>query len=397
MKKQVKHIKKWSAVAVSIAFVLGLSGCEANQTGGSMTIKEYLAKYDLEDQISLKFDISDIKDYTKAKIYEAEYWDFNVNEVKATLLHYPQISETVNGTFSIYTTQEGNSDESLVFSNQEETNDPQDNAKGGFEYYHHFNQNFSLENYYPFYPKEILNGTNYSVPALIANPKSWRDLEFASYKSAMEDIETVFEELHFPEYKCQDVTTLDLEALTRSYRYSEEQNLKEPSLFVPIQPLKENETYILQYRQILDGIPVANYLGYQDPQSSCRRSTISVAYTKDGISNLYVNGLLQVNEGDEQDIINASKAASILANYLKDNVYQDNLSLESFELIYHAMMDPSTGKLTVSPFWMIRASEPFSIDLDIPVNSNTSYHTLSYRYFFINAVSGELSADYPKI
>jgi hypothetical protein len=395
MKTQATGKRRIVSILLSTAFLLGISGCGTDSTVDGLSLKEYLTENGLDDYISIKFDPNDIKNYTKAKVYEAEYWDFDEDAVKTALMQYSPIYEDINEVASIYTSDNGTADDCLYFYNKEESGDPKDNAKGGFEYFHHFNQQFDLQNYYSIYPKEILMGTNYDPYKLAANPKSKKDLEFMSYKSAMEEVEKVFDSLGFPEYQCQEVKALDLDALTRSYRYSEELNLKNPDFTVPVQPIKENETYVLQYRQMIDGIPVANYLGYQNPDSTCRRSTISVGYTKDGISNLYVNGLLNVGKGRTTEIIDASKATSIAVDYFKD-YYPEKYGLESFELIYHPFIDKETGTLNLIPFWLIRVSEPFTVDLMAPIDQSTSYHTLSYRYLFINAVNGKLSTEYPE-
>ncbi len=388
MKTLTSKAKKVFAFLLSLILLLSLFGCSKDNRDDTLTLEEYLTQDELKDRISIKFDPDDVKDFSDANVYEAEYWIFDENNVKSVLLHYPQTSEMADEAFSSYTTEEGDAEETLYFY-------AQDNIKNNFEYTHHFRQNFDIENYYFLYPEETTNGFGVSANNLIANPKKWKDLDFMPYQSVMKEVEKVFDALDFPEYRCQEVKALDLQSLTQVYRYFEELNMNDPTSTVPVQPIKENETYVLQYRQIIDDIPVMNYRSYQDPEKLCRRSIISVGYTEEGISDLYVNGLLKVGEGENQKIISSAKAASILADYFKTDPYTRDYRLESFELVYQAFLDKSNGKLTLAPFWFIRASEPFTEELEVPIEFGSSLHVLSYRYFFVNAVTGEFSIDYP--
>ena len=99
--------------------------------------------------------------------------------------------------------------------------------------------------------------------------------------------------------------------------------------------------------------------------------------------------------GDLQEKLAALKGISGIEK-LQSDYYPEKYGLESFELIYHPFIDKETGTLNLIPFWLIRVSEPFTVDLMAPIDQSTSYHTLSYRYLFINAVNGKLSTEYPE-
>ncbi len=381
--------KRFFAIFLSSLLLASLAGCSGKKEVDiheydDTTLQEYLDKHDLPKNLSYSFAAEEVSDRTSAKNYTAEYVEFDPEVLKQELLHLPVTQEDEISIIA----EEGDKLESIMLNSGSENN------RGEFMYYGAYPVEYM--DYHTDVPGDIIDGKNFAYDNVVTNPPRWENLDFMPYEEASEKVMEELKILGFPEdIALQNVISLNLESLERGYAYEIEQIERGDLENTPgPQPQKKDEAYILHYRQMVDGLPVDNYDQSMRSQYALdRTAVIAAVYNQEGFVTLSARGMMKnLTETEEVNIISAASAMNLMNDYLSQGILTKEYNIESFELTYHQFYDSKTNELTLRPYWFIRISYPFSVNVN-PEGDEDIRETVAYQYIYIDAATGKLTQN----
>lgn len=172
-----------------------------------------------------------------------------------------------------------------------------------------------------------------------------RDFSFETRKDAAKKIENVFQELGvevYSEYQCY---ALDYKWIQEKNPYLDEEK--------SINWNDEMNCYLFRYLGAVDQMPMTNQI--RDVQGQFTPATnIFVAYSKDGIVQIEIANLFQIEgKKEEIDIISIDDMLSLLDNKYNSIILEGKYNVTKIRFEYVPLNTPEDGIYHLVPAWRV--------------------------------------------
>ncbi|MFU0800496.1 MAG: two-component system regulatory protein YycI [Xylanivirga thermophila] len=378
-------MKKILITVICLGMVLSVSGCknasqkEEDASGylKGVDLAEYIKSIELPKNLSITFDPSKVVERASAKVYNATWLRFDPEKTAEHLLRYDIISTGIYATGPYF---EAGNEEWAEYLNMYD-----DVVKGGFSYSLINNQHDLINRLQcvisssPEFPDNVDQLFHYSCKTDYDLNK---DLSFLKYEEAVNETEKVFTECGFPALSVQTVYSMDVETMKNHYQLYLDARESENS-GDKFEWSKEDECYLIHFRQDCDGIPLINTIWVEGVREGWEptETRIHVFYSKDGIISIHATGLYKIGEEiEEGSIISAPAALKILLDDYKNTILTSETKILSMELNYVGIY--RNEQIELVPTWVFSVSYP----VEREDKDETVYEC---TYFVINAFTGE--------
>ena len=167
---------------------------------------------------------------------------------------------------------------------------------------------------------------------------------------------------------------LDYETLSEQYENLDGDFPKDSDPFTP-----EDEGYYLVFRCEYDGIPLLAQNYVLTGKTQCSGSVIKMIVTRDGLQELYADGIYELQENNEtfDDIYDFNQIIKKAETKFQDVMLDEPIKINRIELIYAPdviSVNPITYKL--SPCWVFYAA-------------SSSQSKTTDMFFYYSAITGE--------
>ena len=215
------------------------------------------------------------------------------------------------------------------------------------------------------------------------------DLDFLTMDEAAEAFQALAADCGLPAVQRDEIYALDADTLQKhSDLYAEcmrEQNALDAA---SVTWEKEDEAYLLQFVQVVDGIPLMDHIWCTDLDSRSAgvlETTVYGVLSRDGLISLNIYGTVALNEEKErQALLSAQEAEALFLAKYDDSTRLSDLYAESLSLEYVIQLG-GDGLLLV-PAWVFCLSQEGPVMDSAP---EESVATKDYDHYVINAATGE--------
>lgn len=216
------------------------------------------------------------------------------------------------------------------------------------------------------------------------NYSSFTDLLFKPYQQVIDEIINKLNLVDLKEVELEVIYALDQETMNdhlmkieANNKYSQEEESDNIAFS------KDDEAYLLQLRQFLNGIPVVNFLWQSHPIdiNNSSHTQIRAIYNKNGIHELDVQEFYTIiAEGDEQRLLNQTEALSEVIKRYQNKIISSVVVIDQAELNYIGIIEGSERKLV--PAWIFRTATEIE-----ETGEDINYQ--DYQFIVIDAITGE--------
>jgi len=357
-----------------------------------MDLGTFLQTVDLPDNFSIGFNAADVKSVDSAKIYKAVPLELDANEVAEKLLKREIVSTKVYAEGPWFETGDETFKEYLCVYDGGKSFGVDSGVVGGLVYSVVINGELidskqgMLIAGDPGPPDSIAQEWGYNLKSDYA---SFADLSFMTYKDALAAVEELlYDTLGFPELEVAEAYSMDLETMLKHYElYVESRSDFGGEKAEEITLTKDDECYVFFFRQVIDGIPLAN-VRWQKVTIGMKVApapSVKVYYTRDGVRGISAGGLYDIIEGGEDKPLISGAAAlkKVIDDYSK--VFLENQTrVIAMELCYVGVMAQDGYELI--PAWIFCIAEATKVKDPVDGTEN-SYD--SYSYYVVNAITGD--------
>ncbi|WP_078554383.1 hypothetical protein [Bacillus alkalicellulosilyticus] len=385
---------KYIVIMLTIISLLIITACEnkvdqAEMEKGEPAIKVDLATYieniEFPTNLSLGFESQDVKEFEKAKEYQASFYKFDTDRVIEELLHGDVVSVEDWATGRYYEAVSTSMKEFLqIYGEGEKLVDDFVNV-GGLRYMVFEKEGVNREKIWDVVSNEPGPGEMYTFQTK-SNYSSYEDLAFLPFQDALSEVENTLATLGFPDMEVSEAYSLDVENMQKHYDWNAEHlrtNDIEPIEFTFS---KEDEAYLFFFRQVIDEIPVIDVIWQEGTRGAgeVTETPTSAIFSKEGLIELDSIGLYNLEgSSDLYELLGASAALDILlADYSRKIMLQETI-IDSMELCYVGVVEHPNYKLI--PAWVFVIQEAREVEEEFAAISLPH----SYSYYVINAITGE--------
>lgn len=225
------------------------------------------------------------------------------------------------------------------------------------------------------------------------------DLDFMTMDEAAEMFQALAADCGLPAVQRDEIYALDMDTLQKhSALYADTmQKLKDPDAdatqeqddlaAASVTWEKEDEAYLLQFAQVVDGIPLMDHMWCTDLASrnaGILETTVYGVLSGDGLISLDVSGVVSLKEElERRPLLSAQEAEELFLAKYDDGTRLSDLYAESLSLEYVIQLD-GDGLLLV-PAWVFCLSQD---RLDENLVSGESTSIKDYGHYVINAATG---------
>ncbi len=209
------------------------------------------------------------------------------------------------------------------------------------------------------------------------------DLWFDTYADTEQEFLSLIDNLGVGDVEIWYSFSMDSETMTENEQenneYLIEYNDPEYSVINDTVYDKNHEAYIFLGRQMIDSIPVSQYV-WSD--NSTDQSTLFAMYSKDGLVDMRLSLCFDIgNSLGEEEIISSSEALDVFIKDYNKSLHTDNTTIYNMELNYIKLQDKNENMIAV-PAYIFSTSTPTDSE-DTPFSTN-------YFTNVVNAVTGEI-------
>ncbi len=351
-----------------------------------MDLGTFLQTVDLPDNFSIGFNAADVKSVDSAKIYKAVPLELDADEVAKKLLKREIVSTKVYAEGPQFETSDNELKEYLTVFDGGKSAGVDSGVVGGLNYSVIINGEWldSKQGMViagdPGPPDSIAQKWGYNLKSDYA---SFADLSFMSYKDALAAVEELlYDTLGFPELEVAEAYSMDLETMLKHYELYKAAGGKKEITFS-----KDDECYVFFFRQVIDGIPLAN-VRWQKITISRKIApvpTVKVYYTRDGVRRISAGGLYDIIEdGEDKPLISAAAALKKVIDDYSEVFLENQTRVIAMELCYVGVMAQDGYELI--PAWIFCIAE--AIKVKDPVDGTENSYDL-YTYYVVNAITGD--------
>ncbi|WP_238187614.1 hypothetical protein [Paenibacillus sp. L3-i20] len=395
-------MKKITIVLLLTLLSLSLAACETSSNKNKLVkhedLKIFLQTVKLPSNLSLSFDAGKVKSPTSAKTYSVNFMEFDPELVSQQLLRREIVEKKPMAEGPWYQTGDKSLQEFLIVFDGGKGFNIKDGVNGGLSYVT-FKEGSDrkptviVSNAGPPNVSEQLDKSQRR-----SDYTSFADLSFMSYVDALTSAEKQLKDLNFPKVSVAEAYSMDVETMQEHFdsyvndpRNSEE-NLK------GISWSKDDEQYMIHFRQIIDNIPVTN-VSWQwgngtatgAAGNAMKDTNISVKYSKDGINTIHAANIYNVETAKvskEEQLISAADALQVLLNEYAELILEKGTTVTTAELVYVSI--PKDDNYELIPAWTFSVAKP-QLRIDQTNGTKTPYN--DYSHYVVNAITGQKMSD----
>ena len=380
-------MKTIQVIPLCILLVLLSVSCGSEKEENSSdtaSLAEYLSAADLPENLSIRFDPDAVEQITTAKLYQADFLEFDEPAVKEAFLKYGVTEEHSYAEGPQWETEAGNEKEYLSILDGGASYFGQEKSNSGVSYSHYINGQpplYSIGMIVTIAPDPI------DQNQIMADDKhdfaSFADLAFEPYAKARDAVTEQLTKAGFPDMEIVETYSLDLGTMQRHQtQYLKDYSDQFPETADEVRKLtytEEDEAYLFLYRQMVDGIPLANtpWLAF-GIDTFVTYTSVSVLYTKDGIRDIQSHMFFTPGAGAESELIGGAEACQRLIDTYAQSILETDTRVESMELNYVAVATDRGYELI--PAWLFRVAI-------LTEYQGETYDR--YTFFVLNACTGE--------
>jgi hypothetical protein len=376
-------VKKIIVLLICAGIILLTAGCEGDEQNNisndsqKIALSEYIESIKLPKNLFVTFDPSTVPEIASAKAYNITWLKLEPKKTAKYLLRYNVLDTYIYAEGPGFKAGNGKWTEYL--------NIYDGSVKGGLAYSLVNDENDLLTklsyviNPSPGLPDGVAQTLGY------ANKMDYsvkKNLTFSTYEEAVSETGKVLTACGFPTLAMQEVYSLDVETMKAHYQLYINTRGKD-EVKDQIQWSKDDECYLIHFRQIVDDIPLINVLWENGIQRDWEptETQVSVFYSKDGIINIQARGLYELGqEIREGPLISPTDALQIVLDDYKKAIQTSETKIFSMELNYVGIYHEK--ELQLVPAWVFCISHPIKLE-------ETNEVINEYTYFVINAFTGK--------
>lgn len=329
-----------------------------------------------EDNIHILYDLESLDIPDEAAIYSAEWYAADAQLLKENLFVNAvdeEMSLAEGDAWYAYIKDDGRDiTEALILY------DPSRDArmKGGFTYalLDTGREYRKVAQFYPGHPGNISQVMRYD---LTEDFRQDADLEFMSADNAVQYIESIFSAVGAPTVKPMAVYALDTGTLNAHETLWPETESRCSDW------TKDEEAYLVQLAQVVDGIPLVDHIWVNDVRSEITETTVYAVLSQRGIEDMHIENAVQIlNAGEQGKIISPGEAESLMLQYYSRGLAVSDIYVEEMNLRYVGVV--GRDGLTLIPAWI------FCIGREChgTMGDNEAEYR-EYEHFVINAITGD--------
>lgn len=377
-----------------LAATLLLSGCGID--------KDAAPNY-VSGQIHLLYDREAVAEREEASVYSGTYYQAELAPLQEHLLH-SQASEPEQNAFGrafyVEDPDTGMLEHLILYDTGSEAgvyggftygiSPQQDDAAGSSKNYQ------DVANLWPGHPGETAQLSGYTKTEDFSRQA---DLDFMTMDKAAQTFQALAADCGLPAVQRDEIYALDMDTLQKhSDLYADTmqklnaldadatQEQDDPAA-ASVTWEKEDEAYLLQFVQVVDGIPLMDHMWCTDRASrnaGTLETAVFGALSGDGLISLNVSGVVSLKEElERRPLLAAQEAEALFLAKYDDGTRLSDLYAESLSLEYVIQLD-GDGLLLV-PAWVFCLSQDRQAE-DLVSGESTSIK--DYDHYVINAVTG---------
>lgn len=370
-------IRSWFCVVI-ILLIVGCEGEESNNDASS--------RVKLPERLEIAFDMEEVTEVKEAKIYTANLLELDPDVVANTILVESLVNEEINAFGFSYQTKGDVQEEYLTVYDGGKTFGVESGMEGGFGYWNHsIDHPVNYQQVAHTSPGPPDQSTQFSLYQQNNNFQTFTDLDFISYSEAEQEIIDQLSSLGIDGVETEIVYGLDYETITTHYEHY--LNLMAGSGEDAVQWTDDDEAYLFQFRQVVDGIPLMNDIWQTRILESdeITYTRLTAIYKESGIHTLEVVGFYETTDASEsQTLIDQEEALEKLIDYYNTVLLKSATRIENMELTYISFLEDGNYRLV--PSWVFLISREEQTE---PTEIDPALEYVDYQYHIINAVTGE--------
>lgn len=352
-------------------------GCTPTQSSSNNTLGAY--------EFVFQFDLGDVKAKNEAAAYAADWASFDTNTIMGAFLKY-DVSATdtyAEGLFYETSAENGEYEYLTVFDGGASL-EMNSGVNGGFSYTLHGDTFKTLYDYstlfslFPGYSDDIYSNS------LMARMPQNKELDFMTIDVATAFVLEQGEACGLPEIAVERVYSFDVKTL-QGYQQEYDRSRGEDYSVEEAEWTKEDEAYLIHFRQVVDDIPVINVswgvsaLSDADEEKQQLCAVGHALVTSQGIISYYISHATAPDKETDRGTLTSPEAAVEIIKSTYDKVVLiSDITVYSLELVHVGASQ--NDRIVLTPAWI------FTLSQEIETEEVT--HT-QYEYFVVNAFTGE--------
>jgi hypothetical protein len=370
-------------VLILVLVPVGITAYRMNGNGRMNSAYNHLKWVKLEDfmktaqipaNLKIYFDADAVVEKQTAKSYKIDFMQLDTEKVAEKILRYPIRLREPWGMGTRFETGDGVNE----------------------EYLHMYEEPKCVGLAYSLFNEKTT--ANRSIFDLVANPQDMlgyhrkakyntkQDLSFLGYEEAVAETQKLLKSIGFPAFALQEVHTLDVSSMEKEQqRYIEWRSTLalEDETYDIYEFSKEDEAYLIHFRQVYDGLPFINTAWADRYSGDLNGPVISVYYSKDGIISIWARDIYKIKKtANKGALINSAAAMQVFLDHFRNTPHDSETILFSMELNYV----PVYGKagFDAVPAWVFgtHVTEKF-------VTEDGEHIRKKDKYFVVDAFSGK--------
>lgn len=214
------------------------------------------------------------------------------------------------------------------------------------------------------------------------------DLDFLTMDEAAETFQALAADCGLPAVQRKEIYALDMDTMQKHSDLAADTMQEQNGLDeAPVTWEKEDEAYLLQFVQVVDGIPLMDHMWCTDLASrnaGILETTVYGVLSGDGLISFYACGAVSLKEElERQPLLSAREAENLFLAKYDDGTRLSDLYADSLSLEYVIQLD-GDGLLLV-PAWVFCISQD---KLAEDLISGESASIKEYDHYVINAATG---------
>lgn len=384
-------MKKNSILLLILIMSVLLISCnksDKKKDSSHMDKDSFLESITLPELLSIDINLDEIVSVEEAKTFMAEHIEFDTQKLIDAFIKNENKEEKIwaEGPQIIAALPDSNTREVLSIYDGGKSFGIEHDMKGSFIYSETENDIFINK-------LNTIANISFDFPSVIgpmytrnSQYTAYKNLDFLPFEQCLVEIKEIFDIAGMPTFDIAETYSLDLYTMLSQYElYMDSPFANEETK--NINWTKEDESYLLSLRQLVDGIPIVNK-SWQMPDGTkataagnpMPATAISLLYDQKGVSQISAFNILTVGEEIENNPIhNVFDALSIVIDDYSLVILEEDTRIISAELCYLAI--PKDKSFELIPGWVFCSVTTEVID-GVQIDS--------YKYDAVNAVTGHL-------
>ncbi len=358
---------------------------------------ESLADY--SEKLHVMYEIAEVKAVDEASSYQVEWIQAEKEKTEQALLHSEIVSETLDAFGLRIETKSNGTEELLYLLDGGKSIGLDSSESGGIIYYclkkdgKEIPMYSSQINVFPGHPgstEQLIGDTSCADFSLD------KELEFADRTQTADDMKKLLENIGGIDLEISRIYSLDRKTLQehaeqRQERKAIEREAEESDYTengteeFTEEKMAEAEAYLIQLRQVVDGIPLADHCWTNETRPMATEMCAQAIVSEDCLEHAEIISAVTIKqEAAKSQLISPQEAESIYLEELKKTILVSDLYVENLELNYVVVQN---GKqLEMIPAWIFCIAKEVKTD---PVEPEGKDTVLMYDHMVINAETGE--------